>query len=190
MGVTLSSRGPVGPLAFHQLRVSLLYFPVSPGKVPPASFSAFARAKASLPGAMKRCRLLRRQLQLRWLKGTLLPAGPLGHSPAHRSKLPRSPETRVRWSPTPCREHRRICGVAEAAGCRVGSPAATSFGVGANNLSFLDTFPWKLPLRPGPASAAALTGRREGNVAALCLNRHGGTADGVFFPGPSVCTCA
>lgn len=114
-------------------------------RFPPGSFSAFAHPKASLPGAMKRCRLLRRQ---RRLKGTLLLAGPprpLGHSPARWSKLPRSPETRVRRTPTPCREHRRVCGVAEAAGCRVGSPAAASFCVGANNLSFLGTVPWKWP---------------------------------------------
>lgn len=112
------------------------------------------------------------------------PPSPLGHSPARWSKMPPPPETRVCWTPTSCREHCCICGVAEAAGRRVGSPAAAGFCVGANNLSFMDTFPWKLPPKPGPASAAALTGHRDGNVAALCLNRHRGTADSLFFPGP------
>lgn len=115
---------------------------------------------------------------------------PLGDSLAGWSKLLSPLDTRARWTLAPCREHPHVCGAAEAAGCRVGSPAAAGFCVGANNLSFMDTFPWKLPPKPVLASAAAPTGRRDRNVAALCLNRHGGTADGLLFPGPSVCTCA
>lgn len=118
------------------------------------------------------------------------PPSQLGDSPAGWSKLLSPPDTRARWFLAPCREHPHVCGAAEAAGHRVGSPAAAGFCVGANNLSFMVTFPWKLPPKPGLASATALTGRCDRNVAALCLNRHCGTADGLLFPGPSVCTCA
>lgn len=104
------------------------------------------------------------------------PPSALGYSPARWRKLPSPPGTQVRWTPTPCRERCCVCRVAEAAGHRVASPAAASFCTG--DLPLTDTFPWKPPPNP------ALTYCCDGNFAALCLNRHRGAADGLFFAGP------